>query len=338
MLGTPTPTAPSGFTVTVVVFEDENENGIQDPTEPAIVPDAEVEIGGQVGTSQEGTGGVTITGVASGTYPINVRKLPPFYQPGTPQTITVPQAGPVLVPAILPISANERGVYLSDGDSISQGVPGSSDGLGYRSILEARLQAAFRRAEVRYRGGVGGRTDDGRRHIAKDLAQTTPAFTLLDWGVNDWNPIPGAEYDQACQASPAPPDCPFLPNLAEMIDEVRAAQSLPVIATLTPPNTRIAPEERYAWVIAANDLIRSLARSRGALLVDVGDAFLKTGHPNDYFFDHVHPNDAGYALMADTFFAALTKGTLVTTGRPPEWPPLFSASTRAFFSPDPRER
>jgi lysophospholipase L1-like esterase len=326
----PTPTPTTGYTVTAVVFEDDNGNGVQDPGEPAIVPDVEIEVGGRTGTSQPGTGGVTITGVAApGTYALNLRKLPPFYQPGAPQSVTIPQTGgPVLVPAVLPISANVHGLYLSEGDSISQGDPGSSDGEGYRSILEPKLHAAFLRGEIQYRGARGGRTDDGRKQIAKDLAQTTPAFVLIDYGVNDWNPIPGADYDQACQASPNPPDCPFIENLAAMVDAVRAADSLPVIATLTPPNTRIAPAERYQWVLSANSLIRTLARNRQALLVDVGDAFIQTGHPNDYFFDHIHPNDGGYTLMAETFFTALTEGTPGAQSRPPALLPLALADLR----------
>jgi len=291
--GPPPPTTPTpvpGFTASVVVFEDDNANGVQDPEEAGVVPDAEVEIGGQVGTSEEGTGAATVRGVAAGTYTIGLRKLPPFYQPGAPQTITVP-GGTALVPLILPISGNTHSVYLAHGDSISQGVPGSSDGFGYRSLLQAKLQAAFRRGDLDYEGGLGGRTDDGRRLMPKSLGRVKPAFTLIDWGVNDWNPIPGAEYDQACQASPDPPDCPFLPNLIEMIDDVRGAGSLPVIATLTPPNTNIAPEGRYLWVLKANNLIRSIVPARQILLADVGAAFIATGHPNDFLTDNVHPND-----------------------------------------------
>jgi lysophospholipase L1-like esterase len=321
---TPTPTPPPpGFTVTAVVFEDDNGNGVQDPGEPAVVPYTELEVGGQIGTSQPGTGGVTVTGVAPGTYALHIRRLPPFFQPGVPQSVTVPQTGgAVLVPVVLPISANEHGVYLSDGDSITQGVPGSSTGLGYRYPLEQKLQAAFVRAEVRFQSRSGGRTDDGRAHIKRDVKDTLPAFVLIDYGVNDWNPIPGREYDRTCQANPNPPDCPFVENLATMVDTVRGFDSMPVVATLTPPDTRKSPAQRYQWVLTANELIRAMARSHGALLVDVGDAFIKTGHPNDYLYDDIHPNDSGYGLMADTFFAALTQGHLEASMHAPVLLPL----------------
>jgi lysophospholipase L1-like esterase len=330
---TPTPPPPPGFTVTAVVFEDDNGNGLQDGGEPAVVPYAELEVGGQVGTSQPGTGGVVITGVSTpGTYVFNIRRLPPFFQPGVPQSVTVPQTGgPVLVPVVLPISANEHGVYLSDGDSITQGVPGSSDGLGYRYLLEQKLRAAFVRAEVRFQSRSGGRTDDGRAHIKRDVKDTLPAFVLIDYGVNDWNPIPGREYDQTCQADPRPPDCPLVENLAAMVDTSRDLDSMPVVATLTPPDTRKSPAQRYQWVLTANELIRSMARSHGALLVDIGDAFVKTGHPNDYLYDAIHPNDAGYGLMADTFFSALTQGRVEASVHAPVLLPLSRAGAADAF-------
>jgi lysophospholipase L1-like esterase len=117
-----------------------------------------------------------------------------------------------------------------------------------------------------------------------------------------------------------------------MVDAVREADSMPVVATLTPPNTRRAPSQRYQWVLSANALIRSMAHNRAALLVDVGQAFIQTGRPNDYFWDDVHPNDAGYALMADTFFTALTRGRLDAAARPSGLRPLsFIQAEGAFF-------
>jgi hypothetical protein len=59
----------------------------------------------------------------------------------------------------------------------------------------------------------------------------------------------------------------------------------------------------------SNIQIRDLAQRERALLVDVGAAFFNKDPIQAIANDHVHPNRAGYALMADTFFRAPTQGT-----------------------------
>ena len=58
-----------------------------------------------------------------------------------------------------------------------------------------------------------------------------------------------------------------------------------------------------------NDRIRSLAASEGATLVDVYQAF--GGNLSSMSFDGLHPNAAGYTLIANTFFTAI-RATLET--------------------------
>jgi lysophospholipase L1-like esterase len=322
---TPTPTAAGPtFSVPTVVFLDDNNDGVQGADEPAVVPYALIEIGGQVATSAEGTGGATVGGVKAGTYPINFRKLPPYYQPGQAKTATVPPTGTILVPVTLNAENSTPGLYLSSGDSISQGIPGSIDDTGYRSILEARLQAAFVRTRMEYRGGGGYASDHAAFRIDRDLRILNPSFVLVGWGTNDWNPQPNLP---GCQADPAPP-CPLIDNLRSVIDSVKRSNALATLSTLTPPHTTLSPVERYNWVLKANDLIRALAKEEGVLLVDLGDAFIKTGNVNDYMFDYLHPNDKGYKLIADTFFKALTEGTLSSAGRAPLLLPFSSSDRR----------
>ena len=58
-----------------------------------------------------------------------------------------------------------------------------------------------------------------------------------------------------------------------------------------------------------NNLIRPMAQQQGAFLVDVEKAFLNQGGDLSRFFsDHVHPNDAGYQLISQTFFEAIAHG------------------------------
>jgi phospholipase/lecithinase/hemolysin len=58
-----------------------------------------------------------------------------------------------------------------------------------------------------------------------------------------------------------------------------------------------------------NDLIKTLARSEGAMLADVFAAFpANAADRARYFSDDVHPNDQGYALIAEGFLKAFTTG------------------------------
>ena len=79
--------------------------------------------------------------------------------------------------------------------------------------------------------------------------------------------------------------------------------------TLTPVNVGAndqAPAYREEWVGILNEEIRGVAASHGALLVDVHAAFDSAGPISALFVDHVHPNDAGYAVIAGAYFRALT--------------------------------
>src|SRR5437764_774319 len=83
--------------------------------------------------------------------------------------------------------------------------------------------------------GAGTVSDVGAGRIQRALNKLHPAYVLIDWGVNDWNPQPG-EY---CQGDPGGPNCQLIENLTTVIDIVQSYRSLPVLSTLTPPNTSL---------------------------------------------------------------------------------------------------
>jgi lysophospholipase L1-like esterase len=131
------------------------------------------------------------------------------------------------------------------------------------------------------------------------MSRERPAYTLILYGTNDWN-------DQACQHLP-PAQCFTMNNLAIIVDYVKSVSSIPVLATLPPLNPDRAPRERTDWNAEMNVLIKALAQSEGAIVADLFAAF-PTTTPNSlpqYFADDVHPNDQGYALIAQAFLKAL---------------------------------
>jgi len=313
--GSPTGPMPAAappaetFTVTVDVFDDENNNGRNDVAVEAWVPDVEVEIAGQRGRAAKRSGRATVSGIPRGRHAVRVSAstLPPYYVAERAVTVDVPPATPAIVdlPLRLPIGDNRPGVYFASGDSISQG-EGSTDGRGFRDLLQRRLEDHFARGTVRYLGGGGGRTGDGARRLAADLDALRPAYTMLAWGTNDW-------FEGTC-GSPTAAACGMEANLRWMIRTVRDWQSLPCLATLPPVRTGFndnAPPSRNVWIREANELILRVAREERVLVIDrAGPFFQQESRWPQLFADDVHPSDAGYEALAQIYFEALTRGAI----------------------------
>lgn len=299
------PTGPAGpavqtFPVSVVVFYDENRNGTLDPTEAVRLPNVAVAAAGQ--SVRTASGGTATLQVPSGEQRVAIAQesLPPYYQPGQPGTVSVPQQSQLVLPVTLPIgSTNRPNTYMGFGDSITVG-EGSSDNQGYRPQLESRLAAYLGSAQVVNEGISATRSLAGSQRIGDSLRRQRPAFTLIHYGTNDWN-------ERACRESFP---CYTIDSLRAVIREAKAQGSLPILATIIPSNTGYdarVPLERNEWLELMNALLLEMANQEGTVVADMWQAFFRVREIGDLFFDHVHPNDAGYRIMADTFFDAITR-------------------------------
>ena len=299
--GSPSPSG--GQTVQVVVYYDENADGIAQPQEQARVPNVEVTIAGRTARSQSGTGVALVEHVPDGSHAVSLRvdTLPPFYRVGAPVTTSIPlgEGSRVFVPVILPIGQNQPDVYMAFGDSITRGEGVTSDGR-YPEQLEGKLGPYFGIADVSNRGADATNTYAAVERIDRNLELGNPAYTLILYGTNDW-------HLAACQDDPKNSLCDTVPNLRKVVRETKAHGSLPVIATLPPVNVVLAPSGRNEWIRALNELIKTMAREEGALVVDVYKAFTdKGGDLSRFYIDDVHPNRDGNAILAEAFFQAIT--------------------------------
>jgi lysophospholipase L1-like esterase len=289
--------AADGGSVDVVAFLDENGNGVLDAGEAGRVPGLELTLDGREALTEPGTGRARLLGIIDGLHELALRPgaLPPFYRAPPVLRVEVPAAAPVALPMRLPLGGNRPHVYLAFGDSLTEGV-GASDGSAYRRLLEARLRAHFGAATVVDGGGSGTDSHRGARRIAGLLAAHRPAYTLVLYGTNDW------DRDDRERVT--------LRSLGRILDRVAAAASLPVLATLPPtrpgPDPRASPE-RNRWISRVNQGIRRLAAERGAALADVEAAFAARADRDALYFDGLHPNDAGYAVVAEAFFEAISR-------------------------------
>jgi lysophospholipase L1-like esterase len=295
-----------------VVFYDENGDGRAGPDETVGVGDVEVQAGSQTARSAKGSGRAVITGVPAGNPSVTVRasSLPPFYvaPPPVPATVPQPAGDDVMVPLTLPIGDNRHHTYMGFGDSITVG-EGSSDDAGYRDRLQAKLHQHFGRADVINQGIAGTRSNHGAGRIDDTLSRERPAYTLILYGTNDWN------QNECKTAFP----CFTIDSLRQMVRATRFYQSLPLLATIPPCNVGFdarASPERQEFIRKMNELIRPLAAEERAVLVDLEAALLEPGNLADLFVDHIHPNDAGYEIIASEFFAAITRPAAVAAAAP----------------------
>jgi lysophospholipase L1-like esterase len=297
----PVPTPP-GTSVTLVLFYDENANGVADGSEVVRVPDVEVSVGGRTAKSDKLTGRAVVTGVQAGGYPVSIRNetLPPFYAPGAPVTVKVPvgEGSQTFVPLVLPIGRNNPNQYLAFGDSITRG-QGSTDEHGYPPRLQAKLAAHFGYANVRNRGADATNSFEAVYRIDNNNNLINDAYALILYGTNDWN-IP------ECQDAPSA--CQTIENLRLVVQRVKTAGTLPFIATLIPANPALNPG-RNQWIATINSGIKAMAKEEGAFLVDLNQAFQEQGGDLSRFYsDSVHPNDAGYDVITNGFFEAIAHG------------------------------
>jgi lysophospholipase L1-like esterase len=293
------PPAPAGTSVTLVLFYDENANGVADGGEVMRVPDVSVSLGSHTARSETFTGRAVVTAVPDGTYTAALRAdtLPPYYQAGAPVSIQVPvsQGSQFFVPLVVDIGNNNAGQYLAFGDSITRG-DGDLSG-GYPARLQGLLAAHFAYANVRNRGADATNSYEALERLDRNLFND--AFALILYGTNDWQ-IAGCQED--------PSLCPTAENLRIVIRRVKAVGTLPFIATLTPANPAIN-DARNDWIEAINATIRTMASQEGAVLVDLYQAFQNQGGDLSRFFsDDIHPNGAGYEVIAGAFFEAIAHG------------------------------
>jgi lysophospholipase L1-like esterase len=292
-----TTTMPAGETVEALVYFDEFADGVLGPEDNIRIPGVEVHVGGRFATSAASTGIATIAGVATGAQQVTVNEgtLPAFYQPPAPIDIVVPASGQVEVPLTLPIGDEvNRNVYMAFGDSLTGG-EGASAGAEYPTVLEGLLRSHFGEARVTNRASQASDSFAAVVRIERNLRGSNPSHTLILYGTNDWN-------DPACMNAPP---CYTPENLRVVVERTKRWRSLPFLATIPPPNPALISPPRNDFYKAVNEELAVIAAEEGAFLVDLHTAFEQAPDTAALFADHIHPNDAGYELIAQTFFEAI---------------------------------
>jgi lysophospholipase L1-like esterase len=196
--------------------------------------------------------------------------------------------------------------FLAFGDSITHGTDARGNHLGmnaYPERLRALLEAEFPGQGIVVKndgldgepaGCAAGVTECGERRLPGSLMASGAQVLLLLHGYND---IDDAGPEQVIAA------------LRDMVREARAA-GVPyvLVSTLTPGrpyDPGFSERTREAEHIdAVNSALRSFVPTEGAYLVDAFAAF--QGREQELVDgDGLHLTAAGYAVLAETFFARI---------------------------------
>ena len=187
--------------------------------------------------------------------------------------------------------------YVAFGDSITQGVGDNPNRAekGWPPRLEALLQARGAAADVRNEGLAGETTQEGVSRIDRVLQAGDDVLLLME-GTNDINARISSET--------------IAFNL-DRIAEKAEARGLSVVHATIVPRLGSAAYDRTNRVTAAfNGLIRELAWAEERKLADPFEVlFHLTPNFGQYYVggeDKLHPNAAGYDLIARVFADVLT--------------------------------
>ena len=204
--------------------------------------------------------------------------------PSSPPEVANPEPEPDVI-----VKTTSVEMILSFGDSITNG--NGNTGIAYPVKLQALLQAQYPSQTITVsNAGIDGELAmDGVVRLAGTITPNDDLVILLE-GVNDTN-------DNV-------PTSSILNALESMVQISQASGKEVILCTLLPvfPNANGHYKADPIKVEEINAQIPSIAASKGAILVDMHAAF---GNDTSLMSDGLHPNDAGYQLMAEVLFNAI---------------------------------
>jgi lysophospholipase L1-like esterase len=158
------------------------------------------------------------------------------------------------------------------------------------SLLRTRYTRQNAQIQVTNAGQPGEWAEDGVRRLPGVLSAQRPEAVLLLEGINELAALGTPGIQRASRA------------VDTMAKEVRNRGARLFLATVAP--TRGTSTVSASQVQSLNSLIRTTARGENAVLVDVYEALVTD--VNRYIgIDGIHPTEAGYQKIAETFFAAI---------------------------------
>lgn len=192
--------------------------------------------------------------------------------------------------------SNNPNVYSAFGDSLTLGVIVEGYFIyitdrNYPAVLQELLRGQVERSsKVVNRGIAGEKTYQGLGRIDSVLAADRPGFVLIMEGANDLS-----EYEAAAVV---------VGRLRSMVQKAKANKTVPIMGFVT--YSCRSDLIRKELVLETNGLIYQMAAEEGIQVADTYSVTnTQTVFPSDG--DCLHPNDSGYAAIAQAFFSAVVR-------------------------------
>ena len=201
-------------------------------------------------------------------------------------TATPTPATASALPDVLPTPTDDALVVVAIGDSITYG-KNSSVG-GYPTYLEYKLLTNGYDVDVINEGVSGEESPDTDSRFSSDIQGAD--YVLLMIGTND---ITSGDCDQTY--------CTTITHISSMLDKALSAGVTPIVSTIIPArstSTYSGYNDDFEWL---NTQIKSLASNKGVRYIDNYSVI----DSDAYYSDDIHPNDAGYELLAIEWYWAL---------------------------------
>ncbi|HID65213.1 MAG TPA: SGNH/GDSL hydrolase family protein [Anaerolineae bacterium] len=235
--------------------------------------------------------------------------------PRSPLPLEAAKAAPVVAPTVSGLGDGSTSVVSCLGDSITNGYPYAGTDKTYPARLEVMLEATYGSGsyDVINRGVNGYRADQVLADLQNEgwLTEDNPDFVLLMVGGNDLAQETGGDPLKLPQV--------ISDTVAEVQDivDIVTAHTNPdgshpqIIVSAFPPN-RVSDIWGSAAVALYNSSLESDLTGVDLWFTSNWDDFYdpNTGQAKaSLMYDEVHPNEAGYAVMAENWFGALNSST-----------------------------
>jgi lysophospholipase L1-like esterase len=210
-----------------------------------------------------------------------------------------------------PLPQLQKTNFLAFGDSMTQGEvtnPASTSDVNgfpaftlqivpsaaYPRQLQMQLASRYTQQVIQMtNAGIGGETaTQGAQRFPGVLSSLRPEVVLLLDGANDLSARGEAGFSTAIAA------------VESMAKDARFRNARVFLATLPPPRSGGRNTISDATIRSFNSRLSSIARGEGAILVDLYGA-LSSSVTTYIGADGLHPTEAGYQKMAETFFNAI---------------------------------
>lgn len=196
---------------------------------------------------------------------------------------------------IFSITLLDENKFIGFGNSITYGTfyYGPDPEKGYIPRLENLLNHHYRDQIVVNEGKGGEITAEGLARIENVIIENSAKYLLLMEGTNDIDIDLGLLIDTIAF------------NLREIVQKCIDHSVFPAIASIIPQTGNFWELHRYR-TYEINQKIEQLAEDLSIPFVDQFDTFYnypeEQGELESLFSDQVHPNEAGYQLMAEKWF------------------------------------